>query len=84
MSTPPEAFQDLVDHIGDAGALESLVAALKDPSWSVRQAAAAALGQIHDPRAIEPLRAALADQDSSVCRAVAEALGGLGLRPHGS
>ena len=56
-------------------AVKPLIAALKDAGWSVREAAAKALGEIKDPRAVEPLIAALKDESSSVRRAAAEALG---------
>jgi HEAT repeat protein len=57
------------------------MAALKDASWSVRRAAAEALGQIGDPRAAEPLKAAFEDSDSNVRRAATDALAALGWRP---
>jgi antitoxin component YwqK of YwqJK toxin-antitoxin module len=39
---------------------------LKDPSPSVREAAARALGELNDPRAVDPLIQALKDEDYSV------------------
>lgn len=46
--------------IGDARAVESLVAALeKSGTWQVRRDAAIALGQVKDVRAVEPLIVAL-------------------------
>lgn len=39
------------------GAVETLLGALQDKHWWVRQAAAEALGHIGDPRAVGPLRA---------------------------
>ena len=56
-------------------AVEPLIAALKDGSFSVRKAAAYALGEIKDPRAVEPLIAALKDKDEYVRKAAAYALG---------
>jgi HEAT repeat protein len=56
-------------------AVEPLIAALKDGSFSVRKAAAEALGKIGDPRAVEPLIAALKDKDEYVRKAAAYALG---------
>lgn len=44
----------------------------------MRQAAAAALGQIGDTRALKPLVGALHDQSSDVGQAAAEALGQIG------
>lgn len=60
-----------------AGAPEPLAAALKDSEFSVREAAAEALGQLKDTRAVEPLIAALKDDDWGVAAAAAEALGKL-------
>lgn len=48
--------------------------ALVDEHWSVRYAAAEALGRIGDARAVEALVAALTDQDTGVRPAVAGAL----------
>ena len=67
--------------IGDAHALEPLMAALRDQDGSmVHSAAAEALGRIGDARAVEPLVAVLAgvDSDSSVREAAVIALGKIG------
>ncbi len=66
--------------IGDAGAVEALIAALKDSaSFSVdtRVNAARALGKIGDPSAIAPLTAALRDPALDVLSAAASALDAL-------
>ena len=55
-------------------AVKPLIAALKDESFSVRRAAAEALGKIGDPRAVEPLIDALQDKEWFVRRTAAEAL----------
>ena len=49
--------------IGDAHAVEPLVAALQDKDSDVRLKAAEALGRIGDAHAVEPLSAALRDED---------------------
>jgi HEAT repeat protein len=51
-----------VSHIGDARAVEPLIAALRDESAGVRDVAAVALGKIGEP-AVEPLVAALRDEN---------------------
>ena len=61
-----------------APAVEPLSAVLGDEEWSVRQAAAGALGRIADACAVEPLVAALRDADGRVRQAAAEALGQIG------
>src|SRR2546422_10236739 len=43
--------------IGDPGAVDLLVAALRDSDRAVQAAAAFALGMLKDPRAVEPLAA---------------------------
>lgn len=63
---------------GGAGAVEPLIAALKDQYSDVREGAAIALGKIKDARAVEPLIAALTDEDSGVRNNTAFALGGIG------
>ena len=55
-------------------AIEPLIAALKDKDWSVRRAAAEALGEIGDPRAVEPLIVVLKDGAWGVRKGAAEAL----------
>jgi HEAT repeat protein len=66
--------------IGSAAdeALEGLVAALDDPSQSVRLLATDALGEIGDPRAAAPLVALLDDKDDEVREAAVDALGEIG------
>ncbi len=61
--------------IGDAQAVEPLIATLKDSRWPLREAAAQALGQIRDTRAVEPLIAALKDSAGCVREATVTALG---------
>ena len=63
--------------IGDARAVEPLIAALKDDEDSyLRGESACSLGHIGDPRAVEPLIAALEDEEDLVARNKAvEALG---------
>lgn len=65
-----------------AGAVEPLVAALKDGgvlgASGVRAYAASALGQIGDPRAVDPLIAALKDETGGVRAFAASALGQIG------
>lgn len=63
--------------LGDAGALDTLVAALGDPDPAVRWEAARALGELDDRRAVEPLAAALAGDAGAGVRATAA--GALGL-----
>jgi HEAT repeat protein len=74
-STVREAAAEALWPIGDARAVEPLLAALEDESCGVRQAAVHALWCIADRRAVEPLMAALKDEDSEVRRAAAELLG---------
>jgi len=62
--------------LGDARAVEPLIAALGD--INVRRAAAVALGQLGDARAMEPLIAALGDNDLFFSADSACALGQLG------
>ena len=52
--------------LGDARAVEPLIAALADRDSAVRVSAAGALGQLGNAQAVEPLIAALADRDSDV------------------
>ncbi len=54
--------------------VEPLIAALQDPAYEVRAAAAKSLGKIADPRAIDPLQQLLRDNYSPVRNAAAEAL----------
>jgi HEAT repeat protein len=55
-------------------AVEPLIGVLRDEGWTVRKAAASALGKIGDKRAVEALIAALRDGDSDVREAAASAL----------
>jgi HEAT repeat protein len=64
--------------IGDAKAVEPLIAALKDEDRVIRRIAVMALGEIGDARAVEPLNAVLKDNDWLVRRNAAEALGKIG------
>jgi HEAT repeat protein len=73
-----QAAAKSLGQIGDAQAMEPLIAALKNNYESVRQAAAEALGQTGDARAVEPLIVALKDDEESVRQAAAEALGQTG------
>ena len=58
-----------------------LLEALKDPHWSVRRAAAEALGRLGDQRAAAALTAALNDPHWYVRQAAAAATEALGKRP---
>ena len=64
--------------IGDARAVEPLIAALKDEVYVVRINAIKALGKIGDPRAVVPLISVLKDRDTNVRIDAAEALGMIG------
>ena len=74
-----QAAAAALGQIGDARAVESLIAALRDRNSAVRQAAAEALGRIGDTHAVEPLIAELRDGYSNVRQAAAEALVKIGL-----
>ena len=67
--------------IGDARAVEPLIARLGDEDSSVRYRAVEALGLIGDARAVEPLIAKLGDESSVVRRGSAEALEKCGWKP---
>lgn len=67
--------------IGDARAVDALLALLDDRETGVRRAAAQALGRLGDTRAVEPLVRALTDHDGEVRAAAAEALQQLDWRP---
>lgn len=69
---------EMLGPIGDAPAIEALIAALEDEDNDVCRAAAAALGEIGDARAVEPLIATLEDEANDVCYAAAAALGKIG------
>ena len=60
--------------LGDARAVEPLIAALKDESEVVRWSAARTLGELGNARAVEPLKELLGDEDAAVRTAAAEAL----------
>jgi HEAT repeat protein len=64
--------------IGDARAVEPLIAALSDPE--ARRAAADALGKIRDRRAVKPLAILLRDPDEPVRRTAMRALAAIGGR----
>jgi HEAT repeat protein len=68
----------VLGQIGDARAVESLIAALKHHHRNVRQAAVQALGEIAAPRAVEPLIEALDQEDTFSCLVTAEALRKIG------
>jgi HEAT repeat protein len=59
-------------------AVEELIAALDDPSLSVREEAAETLGEIGDTRAVDSLIAHLADSASGIVDECAAALGRIG------
>jgi HEAT repeat protein len=63
--------------LGDSGAVEPLIAALKDTKARVREAANRSLGKLGDRRAVEPIIAALKDSNVWVRTAAASALGEL-------
>ena len=67
---------EALGRIGDARAVDPLIAALRDEDIYVVRSAAEALGRIGDARAVDPLIAALRDED--VVRSAAEALGRIG------
>ncbi|NMC77990.1 MAG: HEAT repeat domain-containing protein [Chloroflexi bacterium] len=66
-------------HMGDARAVEPLIAVLRDADSIVREFAARALGQIGDARAVEPLIVALEDNAATVVEAATMALNSLGV-----
>ena len=68
-----KAAADALGKIGDAGAVEPLIAALTGGEGWQRKAAAEALGRIGDPRAVGPLIGNLADY-WDVRKAAAQAL----------
>jgi HEAT repeat protein len=61
-------------------AVRSLIKALEDEYWVIRQRSAETLGRISDPRAVGPLIAALGDKNRWVRIRAVEALGRLGDR----
>jgi HEAT repeat protein len=60
-------------------AVESLIAALEDKDWHVRQATVRALGRIGDARAVEPLIARQSDTSKKVREEAANALAKIGV-----
>jgi HEAT repeat protein len=64
--------------IGDARAVDPLIAALKDEDSNVRKNAAEALGKIGNARVVDPLIAALKDENRDVQKNAVEALGKIG------
>jgi HEAT repeat protein len=62
----------------EAGAVEPLIAALKDKKPVIQWKAAEALGDIRDSRAVEPLIDTLKDESIPVRKSVVEALGKIG------
>ena len=60
--------------LGDAQAVEPLIAALRDGNADVRSAVTEALGQLDDERAVQPLVEALDDGNRNVQRGAAKAL----------
>jgi HEAT repeat protein len=72
------AAAEALGKIGDAGAVEPLVEALKDGDKNVRAAAVKALGEIGDPRAIEPLVAVWRASVGALPEAATVALGKIG------
>jgi HEAT repeat protein len=70
-----KAAAKALGQIGDARAIEPLIAALKGHIGEVQKAAASSLAMIRDARAVEPLIAVLKDLDRDVRKAAAEALG---------
>lgn len=69
---------DALGQIGDARAVDSLIAALLDSDDGVRWNAANSLGDLRDDRAVEALARALGDDDENVQKAAADALGKIG------
>ena len=69
---PPSALAELRDR----GAVDALIAAVKDSNVDVRKQALMALAEIRDESALTAITAALKDEDASVRRAAAMAIGG--------
>jgi len=72
------AAAEALGEIGDARAIEPLIAILKDGNSDIHKAGAEALGKIGDARAVKPLIAALKSNNGEVRQAAAEALGKIG------
>jgi len=64
---------EVLGEIGDARAVEPLLAALRDEDSDVREAAAEALGKIGDARAAVPLRSALGEHSHGIMEAARKA-----------
>ncbi len=58
----------------DDEALQTILAAMADANWEIRQYAAWALGQLANPRAVDALTEALNDASPYVCFVAADAL----------
>lgn len=67
-------YAKALGEIGDARAVEPLIAALKDEDKTMRNVSVIALGRIGDAQAVQPLIAALEDTDKSLRSAAARAL----------
>ncbi len=66
---------DVLERMGDAGAVPPLIRAARDPDEDVRVEALLALGSLGDERARPVVEAALNDADSRIYRAAAVACG---------
>ncbi len=73
-----QSAAEALGKIGDARAVEALIARLADADSDLRKFAAIDLGKIGDARAVEPLIARLADWKGDVRKHAAEALGNIG------
>ena len=74
-----ETAAEALGRIGDEGAVDSLIQALKDENGQVREKAVKALGKIGDERAVEPLLQAIIDEKVDIVVA-AKALERIGVR----
>jgi HEAT repeat protein len=72
------AVAQALGELRDAGAVDTLVAALKDKDSSVRKNAAEALGKIGHANAVNPLISVLQGSDSELSRTAIVALGKIG------
>jgi len=71
-----------IGKIGDPGAVDPFINALKDKDFLVRKNAVIALHRLGDPKAVGPLIGALKDTDSRVRKGAADALKELGWKPN--
>jgi HEAT repeat protein len=72
-----EARQQAIWVLGQIGGdIEALLTALKDNDWTIKYAAAEALGNVRDPKAVEPLIGVLGER--GVGEVAAKALGKIG------